>query len=465
VQTRENTSICLRCGAPVDIDINVIGGSSSSSSSLAAQGEEVEEKLSTCTRVHLVPFEDGLPEGIAGSVLYEEKMDEEYLRDYFADSRVHGFVRPGSRFQINEVDFKVTCCVPGPGRIDANTSVRCMDPPVSAVHQVQKLHVLPCDASWDHEMKYDPQSFFTNVVRPHFSEERHVCTGDVFMSRGVQCRIMAAMPSNGIVDTQTDIFCEGDPVPDLVRIHMLPIYESLPNREKDITPPEIFKKYLEPYFSGRYRCVSHDDTITIDSVNFRVVACEPAKGLITLNTVIFATGDPIKADDLRRFQEEQDAMMARQLQQQEARRMRIPTQAGSISSEELRTRLQTVLRDMPAGDRHREVVQNLHDQLVMLPYNMPHVALQGLQIGQQAPPPNAGGSRSEIENLPTRIYKCSSSEAERPKDQVTCMVCLSEYEEGEVLRTLPCFHSYHQGCIDIWLQRNKTCPVCKNSIS
>ena len=44
-------------------------------------------------------------------------------------------------------------------------------------------------------------------------------------------------------------------------------------------------------------------------------------------------------------------------------------------------------------------------------------------------------------------------------------ICLSEFEEGDILRTLPCFHSYHQGCIDEWLNRSKLCPLCKHPIS
>ena len=40
------------------------------------------------------------------------------------------------------------------------------------------------------------------------------------------------------------------------------------------------------------------------------------------------------------------------------------------------------------------------------------------------------------------------------------MVCLCEYEEGDILRTLPCFHSYHSGCIDEWLNRSKLCLLC-----
>lgn len=45
-----------------------------------------------------------------------------------------------------------------------------------------------------------------------------------------------------------------------------------------------------------------------------------------------------------------------------------------------------------------------------------------------------------------------------------CQICLDGFEQGQRVRTLPCFHSYHEQCIDTWLSKNKTCPVCKAAI-
>ncbi|CAK7325667.1 unnamed protein product [Dovyalis caffra] len=47
-------------------------------------------------------------------------------------------------------------------------------------------------------------------------------------------------------------------------------------------------------------------------------------------------------------------------------------------------------------------------------------------------------------------------------DDGTCAICLSEFEEGEELRTLPlCLHSYHAACIDMWLYSHSNCPMCR----
>ncbi|PKU86378.1 RING-H2 finger protein ATL68 [Dendrobium catenatum] len=45
-----------------------------------------------------------------------------------------------------------------------------------------------------------------------------------------------------------------------------------------------------------------------------------------------------------------------------------------------------------------------------------------------------------------------------------CSICLNEYNEGEMLRSMPeCRHCFHILCIDSWLQRHGTCPVCRSS--
>ncbi|KAI3977087.1 hypothetical protein MKX01_004062 [Papaver californicum] len=46
----------------------------------------------------------------------------------------------------------------------------------------------------------------------------------------------------------------------------------------------------------------------------------------------------------------------------------------------------------------------------------------------------------------------------------TCSICLQEYQPKETLKSLPaCDHFFHADCIDVWLQINSTCPVCRNS--
>ncbi|CAM8953376.1 unnamed protein product [Rhodiola kirilowii] len=50
-----------------------------------------------------------------------------------------------------------------------------------------------------------------------------------------------------------------------------------------------------------------------------------------------------------------------------------------------------------------------------------------------------------------------------PED-AECCICLTSYEDGAELHTLPCNHHFHSSCIVKWLKMNATCPLCKYNI-
>lgn len=46
-----------------------------------------------------------------------------------------------------------------------------------------------------------------------------------------------------------------------------------------------------------------------------------------------------------------------------------------------------------------------------------------------------------------------------------CSICLEEYVTGDWCQEFPvCNHIYHSNCIDNWLKKNLTCPICRNCI-
>lgn len=165
----------------------------------------------------------------------------------------------------------------------------------------------------------------------------------------------------------------------------------------------------------------------------------------------------------------------------------------SQSPDELRVRLAEVLRLMPANDPHRPIVQRLHDQLSMLPYMAPHTLdrsflnlIRAAQAGgaamMAASPQNQGAHPRDIEALPTRVFESKAtnssvsvgagvvvtpgaSSAEEQKERNSCLICLCEYENGDVLRTLVCFHSFHKDCVDQWFKTSQLCPTCRTPIS
>lgn len=64
--------------------------------------------------------------------------------------------------------------------------------------------------------------------------------------------------------------------------------------------------------------------------------------------------------------------------------------------------------------------------------------------------------------IPTMKF---NREAFSSMEDAQCTICLGEYQEKEVLRIMPkCGHSFHLSCIDVWLRKQSTCPVCRLSV-
>ncbi|XP_058213769.1 putative RING-H2 finger protein ATL12 [Rhododendron vialii] len=73
-----------------------------------------------------------------------------------------------------------------------------------------------------------------------------------------------------------------------------------------------------------------------------------------------------------------------------------------------------------------------------------------------------GIDKTVIESIP--FFRFSSLRGSRRG--LECVVCLSKFEDVEILRLLPkCKHAFHIGCIDEWLEKHSSCPLCRVKIS
>ncbi|KAJ0239141.1 putative RING-H2 finger protein ATL12 [Hirschfeldia incana] len=74
----------------------------------------------------------------------------------------------------------------------------------------------------------------------------------------------------------------------------------------------------------------------------------------------------------------------------------------------------------------------------------------------------SGLDKTVIESLP--FFRFSALKGS--KQGLECSVCLSKFEDVEILRLLPkCKHAFHIECIDEWLEQHATCPLCRNRVS
>lgn len=62
-------------------------------------------------------------------------------------------------------------------------------------------------------------------------------------------------------------------------------------------------------------------------------------------------------------------------------------------------------------------------------------------------------------------FKISSTDLQNEDDaQLTCTVCLDQYELGDTVLILPCKHKLHADCGLRWLEKKNLCPVCKYDV-
>ena len=138
-------------------------------------------------------------------------------------------------------------------------------------------------------------------------------------------------------------------------------------------------------------------------------------------------------------------------------------QPATMSPLELRVR--SLLSKLPPNDPHSIFLRAL---LERLPRN-PDGTLDSNALNELEHQINAalrGAPEALINAMPCREFRESTlpKNATNLEEHSSCTVCMSAYEEKEILRTLPCLHSFHRDCIDPWLKQNKTCPMCKMPI-
>uniref|UniRef100_J3MKU1 RING-type domain-containing protein n=1 Tax=Oryza brachyantha TaxID=4533 RepID=J3MKU1_ORYBR len=74
-----------------------------------------------------------------------------------------------------------------------------------------------------------------------------------------------------------------------------------------------------------------------------------------------------------------------------------------------------------------------------------------------------GMSRDLINKIPRTTFSAATN-----SDQETdncCAVCLQDFGASQFVRVLPhCQHTFHERCIDNWLFRHASCPLCRAGV-
>ncbi|ONK72673.1 uncharacterized protein A4U43_C04F21890 [Asparagus officinalis] len=76
-----------------------------------------------------------------------------------------------------------------------------------------------------------------------------------------------------------------------------------------------------------------------------------------------------------------------------------------------------------------------------------------------------GGMSKDSVNKLEKIRISKENNVDDSGEKICCSVCLQDFQTGETARCLPhCRHMFHLQCIDSWLIRHGSCPLCRRDI-
>ncbi|KZV21901.1 hypothetical protein F511_05591 [Dorcoceras hygrometricum] len=84
-----------------------------------------------------------------------------------------------------------------------------------------------------------------------------------------------------------------------------------------------------------------------------------------------------------------------------------------------------------------------------------------------APPHQEGIDDTKI-NTCTELIVINESKTNSGPDSSShmCPICLEGYNSQDIVRSIAkCEHCFHADCIELWLRKNITCPVCRTTLS
>ncbi|HYE72373.1 MAG TPA: RING-H2 finger protein, partial [Blastocatellia bacterium] len=81
--------------------------------------------------------------------------------------------------------------------------------------------------------------------------------------------------------------------------------------------------------------------------------------------------------------------------------------------------------------------------------------------GARAP----SGPLSEDEIAAIAAFKLNAQDtASESGDKDVCVICQDDFQANDLVKRLNCRHMFHAQCIDAWLERSSSCPICNGDV-
>jgi E3 ubiquitin-protein ligase RNF115/126 len=118
----------------------------------------------------------------------------------------------------------------------------------------------------------------------------------------------------------------------------------------------------------------------------------------------------------------------------------------------------TLINSLNLNDTYNNLVSFLNNHNNDFQFNNLVNILMSMDMGSNSHPP---ASERAINNL--KKIEVNENNINNYKN-ITCNICLDNFEIGNILRILECNHEFHEECILTWLKSNNTCPICRHEL-
>ena len=118
----------------------------------------------------------------------------------------------------------------------------------------------------------------------------------------------------------------------------------------------------------------------------------------------------------------------------------------------------TLINSLNLNDTYNNLVSFLNNHNNDFQFNNLVNILMSMDMGPNSHPP---ASERAINNL--KKIEVNENNINNYKN-ITCNICLDNFEIGNTLRILECNHEFHEECILTWLKSNNTCPICRHEL-
>jgi len=120
------------------------------------------------------------------------------------------------------------------------------------------------------------------------------------------------------------------------------------------------------------------------------------------------------------------------------------------------------LLDIELNDPVREYEEYIINEIYPDPDNMTYD--QMMELEEQMGVVSKALPKEKLKKIKVMAYNKRNIEKLKLK-QDSCCICMEKFKENEKIRFIKCNHIFHKFCLDEWLSKAKTCPLCKVEVA